>query len=306
MKSSEKLANIQSFPNNSNWLELIRHKNRKLGKIEEIPKPFIKWAGGKRQLLKEISKVIPAHFETYIEPFVGGGAVFFYLLPSKAILMDNNPILINVYKVIKNNVNALIPLLQAHQNNKEYFYEIRKADRMPEFKNWSEVKQASRFIYLNRCCFNGLFRVNSKGYFNVPFGRYKNPNFCDIPNLNAVNRALQHVTILNASFEKCLDYAKKDDFIYFDPPYMPISDTANFTSYTKDNFTKEDQVKLAKVFKKLDIRGCKVLLSNSYCEFINDLYSDYEILVVDAKRAINSDATKRGAVKEVLVRNYPH
>ncbi|NVM56227.1 MAG: Dam family site-specific DNA-(adenine-N6)-methyltransferase, partial [Candidatus Helarchaeota archaeon] len=195
-----------------------------------VPYPFLKWAGGKRQLLNKLDKYFPNHFEKYIEPFMGGGAVFFYLLPERTILIDNNEELINSFKVIQKQLEELILSLKKHRNEKEYFYKIRNVDRnLEEFSKWSNVERASRTIYLNRCCFNGLYRVNSKGHFNVPFGKYKNPKFCDEKNLRAVNLVSKNVKLLNASFEKCLDFAEKGDFIYLDPPYHPLSETANFT-----------------------------------------------------------------------------
>ncbi|MCK4286714.1 MAG: DNA adenine methylase [Candidatus Lokiarchaeota archaeon] len=270
----------------------------------ENPHPFLKWAGGKRQLLSQIDLYIPKSFNKYIEPFVGGGALFFYLLPKNAILNDINQDLINTYRVIKENVSELITSLKKHKNEEEYFYKIRSVDRnLDEFKTWSDVEKASRIIYLNRCCYNGLYRVNSKGYFNAPFGKYKNPKICNEENLKLVHKVLKDVKLMNTSFELCLNYAKKDDFIYFDPPYVPISESANFTSYTKSSFKKEDQIKLFNVFKELDQKGCKLLLSNSYNEFILKLYKNYQINIVYAKRAINSNPDKRGEIKELLIIN---
>lgn len=238
-----------------------------------------------------------------MEPFVGGGALFFHLTPKQAILIDNNPVLINAYKIIKNNVEDLIKSLQKHKNEKEYYYKIRNIDLLDEFNEWSDIEKASRILFMNKCCYNGLYRVNSKGHFNVPFGKYKNPRFCDEINLRAVHKSLQGIEILLGSFEICLKYAKKDDFVYFDPPYDPLSSTANFTGYTKEKFGKKEQESLKRVFDKLDERGCKVLLSNSHTDFILDLYSDYSISLVSAKRAINRDASKRGEIKEILVSN---
>ena len=268
------------------------------------PRPFLKWAGGKRQLIPQMKKYLPREFNNYIEPLVGGGALFFYLLPKKAILIDINDDLINCYKVIKNNVYELIELLKNHVNEKGYYYRMRKIDRNPEkYNKLSEVEKASRIIFLNRCCYNGLYRVNSKGQFNVPFGKYKNPKFCDKDNLIAVHKVLQQVELVNDSFEKCLNFAEEGDFIYLDPPYQPISETANFTSYTKENFGVNAQNKLFDIFTKLNDIGCKVVLSNSYNKFTLDLYQNYEIVFLEAKRAINSNAKKRGAIKEILVLN---
>ena len=286
------------------FIDVKRNKNKKVKTIVENPHPFLKWAGGKRQLLSQIDLYIPKSFNKYIEPFVGGGALFFYLLPKNAILNDINQDLINAYRVIKEKVSELITSLKKHKNEEEYFYKIRSVDRnLDEFKTWSDVEKASRIIYLNRCCYNGLYRVNSKGYFNAPFGKYKNPKICNEENLKLVHKVLKDVKLMNTSFELCLNYAKKDDFIYFDPPYVPISESANFTSYTKSSFKKEDQIKLFNVFKELDQKGCKLLLSNSYNEFILKLYKNYQINIVYAKRAINSNPDKRGEIKELLIIN---
>jgi len=296
---------IENGKRKLSFLDIKRVQNRKAKTIVDIPKPFLKWAGGKRQLISQMDPFFPIKFNKYIEPFVGGGAIFFYLLPKRAILMDINQELINVYNVIKNNIKELINSLKKHINEQEYYYKIRNLDRDPSiYESLTNVEKASRTIYLNRCCYNGLYRVNSKGQFNVPFGRYKNPQLCDEKNLIAVHKALKNVEIVNASFEKCLDFAEKDDFIYFDPPYVPISSSSNFTSYTKDNFGREDQIKLLDVFKALDERGCKVMLSNSYNDFILDLYKGYKINILQAKRAINSDAKKRGEIRELLITNF--
>lgn len=284
--------------------KINRIKNKKKKKIVDVPRPFLKWAGGKRQVLSQMDDYFPNEFNRYIEPFLGGGAVFFYLLPSEAILIDINPELINTYKIIQEDVVALISSLKKHENEKKYYYKMRNIDRNPnEFSKWVDVEKASRTIFLNRCCYNGLHRVNSKGEFNVPFGKYKNPKFCDEENLLAVNKALKNVRLIYGGFERCLDFAEKGDFIYFDPPYHPLSETSSFTSYTKYNFGRETQIKLSEVFRILDQRGCYLMLSNSYNKFILDLYKDYKIITLKAKRAINSDASKRGEIREVLILN---
>ena len=294
----------QESNNRINLWKQIRSENRNQKKIVGKPHPFLKWAGGKRQLLQQIDDYIPDNFGKYVEPFVGGGALFFYLLPTEAVLIDNNPVLINAYQIIKDNVDELIELLKNHENNPEYYYEMRKNDRKEEYRNWSNIEKVSRTIYLNRCCFNGLYRVNSLGQFNVPFGKYKNPKFCDEKNLRAVHKVLQDVDVIYGSFEKVLDYATSESFIYLDPPYVPISKTANFTGYTKDSFGIKDQIKLKKIVDKLDEKECKIMLSNSYCDFILDLYKDYTVKTVQAKRAINRDASKRGKIREILILNY--
>jgi len=281
------------------------HQKKNGNLTSEIPHPFLKWAGGKRQLISQMNKYFPRNFNKYIEPFVGGGAVLFYLRPKFSIIMDINKELINCYKVIKNNVKELIELLKTHKNDKDYYYNIRALDRDDEkFVKLSDIEKASRMIYLNRCCYNGLYRVNSKGQFNVPFGKYKNPNFCDEENLLAVNKALQNVKTIHGSFELCLDYAEKDDFVYFDPPYYPISKTSSFTSYTKESFGKDSQNRLYNVFKSLNERGCKLMLSNSFNEYIKSLYQEYRIITLDARRAINCNAAKRGNINVLLILNY--
>ncbi|MHA1775512.1 MAG: DNA adenine methylase [Promethearchaeia archaeon] len=282
----------------------LRAQNRKNLKIVSEPHPFLKWAGGKRQLLKQLDPFIPSKIKHYIEPFVGGGALFFYLLPENAVLIDNNPVLINVYKVIQKSVDELIEHLKQHKNEKEYFYQIRELDRFSSFANLSPMEKASRTIFLNRTCFNGLYRVNSKGYFNVPFGKYKNPVICDEKNLRTVHEALQGIKIIEASFESVLDYATQESLIYFDPPYMPLSKTSNFTGYTKELFRKEDQIRLKEIINQLNELGCNIMLSNSYCDFILDLFSEYNIHTLSAKRAINSNGKKRGAIPEVLITNF--
>ncbi len=270
------------------------------------PEPFLKWAGGKSQLLKQFQALFPSKFNNYLEPFVGAGSVFFYLYNTgrlkskKIILIDSNEELINCFLAIKENVERLISILKGpkYVNKKEVYYRIRAEEPHDRFE------RAARTIYLNKTCFNGLYRVNSKGKFNVPFGRYKNPLICDSENLRAVSIALKNVKILCADFEKCLEYAGKGDFIYFDPPYQPLSKTSNFTSYTKNAFSEEDQKRLCEVFKRLDKRGCKIMLSNSDTHFIRNLYKKYRIEVVYAKRAINCKPSGRGAIKELVILNY--
>ncbi len=222
----------------------------------------MKWAGGKRQLLPEIRKYVPKRINTYYEPFIGAGAVLFDIQPKRAVINDINSELASVYNVIKNNVDELIEDLKKHENDKDYFYEIRDLDRQEEYKNLSPVQRASRIIYLNKTCFNGLFRVNSQGQFNVPFGKYKNPQIVNEIVLRAVHNYLSsnNVTILNGDFETAVEKAKKGDFVYFDPPYDPVSDTSSFTGYSLDGFNKDDQRRLKYLFVELDKRGVNVLL----------------------------------------------
>ncbi|MBP2031955.1 DNA adenine methylase [Clostridium algifaecis] len=270
--------------------------------------PFVKWVGGKRQLLSEIKEYIPKGNFKYYEPFVGGGAVFFSLQRKNAVINDLNSELINVYEVIKNDVEGLIRSLMNHKITEKYYYELRSEDRSEEYKTYSKVKKASRFIYLNKTCYNGLYRVNSSGYFNTPFGKYKNPNVVNDTVLRTVHKYLNEsrIAIRNVDFEEALKGIRKNSFVYFDPPYDPVSDSSNFTGYTASGFNRDEQIRLKKLCDKLNKKGVKFLLSNSNTEFIRELYKDYndKIKVVGATRAINSKATKRGEVEEVLIRNY--
>lgn len=272
----------------------------------QLIQPVVKWVGGKRQLLTEIDKYIPSKISTYYEPFVGGGAVLFHVQHKKVVINDFNSELINVYEVIKNNVDELIESLSKHLNEEDYFYQVRTLDRTEEYSKLSNIEKASRFIYLNKTCYNGLYRVNSQGYFNSPFGKYKNPNIVDESVLRAVSKYFNdnNVTFLNGDFEDCVKGIRKGSFVYFDPPYDPMNDTSNFTGYTLVGFNREDQIRLKKLCDKLNEKGIKFLLSNASTEFILDLYKDYKIEIVKAKRSINSNAKKRGEINEVLIRNY--
>ncbi len=267
-------------------------------------RPFVKWAGGKGQLLEQIERCLPEKFGKYYEPFIGGGALFFHLWNterlSEAVISDNNPDLINIYRVIKTDVDGLIEELKKpkYVNEKERYYEIRAWE--PE----DPVEKAARMLYLNKTCFNGLYRVNSKGKFNVPFGRYKNPRYLNEENLREVHEALKNTEILLTDFENAVKGAEKGDFVYFDPPYHPLSDTANFTSYTKGAFTSDDQKRLAETFRRLAEKGVYVMLSNSYTEFIESLYSDFNLHTVYARRHINSDPNGRGEIREYLITNF--
>lgn len=275
-------------------------------------KPFVKWAGGKNGLINSLISFIPKNFNSYFEPFVGGGALFFYLknlniLNSKKIyLNDKNAELINAYKQIKINPNKLLEELEILKNNhsKEYFYKIRNLDRDFDFYSLSEVFRAARFIYLNKTCFNGLCRYNAKGNFNTPIGSYKNPKIYDKDLIFSVHEVLKNVSITNKDFEVVSLKAKKGDFVYFDPPYYPINKTSSFVSYT-DNFSANEQKRLYKLFKMLDCEGIKVLQSNSNTDFIKELYKDFEIIEVISKRAINCKGDKRGKITELIIRgNY--
>ncbi|KYG90628.1 hypothetical protein A0U40_06545 [[Bacillus] sp. KCTC 13219] len=272
----------------------------------QLIQPVVKWVGGKRQLIPEISKYIPTKISTYYEPFIGGGAVLFHLQPKKAVINDFNPELINVYEVIKNHVDELIESLSTHKNEEEYFYNLRAIDRTKEYKEFNNIEKASRFIYLNKTCYNGLYRVNSQGFFNTPFGKYKNPNIVDEYVLKAVSKYFNNnnIILLNGDFEESVKGARKGAFVYFDPPYDPVTDTSNFTGYTLAGFNRDDQVRLKLLCDKLNSKGVKFLLSNAKTDFILDLYKEYTIEIVRAKRNVNSDSSKRGEVDEVLIRNY--
>ena len=270
--------------------------------------PILKWVGGKRQLLDQIRPFIP-EFSTYYEPFIGGGAVLFDIQPSKAIINDSNAELINVYKIIKEQPEQLIEMLRQHKelNSKDYFYDIRGLDRdKSKYEQLSNIEKAARIIYLNKTCYNGLFRVNSLGEFNSPWGKYKNPNITNEKTIKALSNYLNtaDITIKCGDYREALAGVDKKSFVYLDPPYMPISTSSSFTGYTANGFGEEDQIALKEQCDLLNKRGVKFLLSNSSCKFIEDLYKDYIVTKVCAKRVINSRGNKRGEIDEVLVRNY--
>lgn len=265
-------------------------------------RPFVKWAGGKSQLLSSMSKLFPPtnHVNRYFEPFLGGGAVFFNLQHPKSYLSDTNKNLVEVYEVVKGNVEDLIHALKKHKNQRDYFYEVRSQNPAV----LSPIERAARFIYLNKTCFNGLYRENSKGEFNVPFGKYKNPTICDEEGLRSASLALRGATISRSEFRSVLLKAKVADFIYFDPPYQPLNKTSSFTSYTAGGFGEDEQRELANVYRELSDRGCFVMLSNSDTPLIRELYKGFYINEIQASRAINSKADGRGKITELLVINY--
>lgn len=274
----------------------------------KLVSPFFKWVGGKRQIMPSIVALLPKNIGSYnyVEPFIGGGAVFFNLQPKNAIINDLNVELVNVYRVIKDRLCDLILDLKKHENNADYFYGLRSLDRTDHFKQLTEVQRASRIIYLNKTCFNGLYRVNSAGEFNAPFGRYKNPNIVNEPTLKAVNKFLNsnNISIRNGDYSEILKQADEKSFVYLDPPYHPISENSNFTGYIQGGWNLYDQIELRKVCDNLNERGVKFLLSNSSADFIKDQYKDYSIKIVKSNRAINSDGANRGEVDELLIRNY--
>jgi DNA adenine methylase len=269
---------------------------------------FLKWAGGKLQLIEQFENLFPHNFNNYYEPFIGSGAVFFYikskLKPNKVILSDTNEELINCFVVVRDKPYQLIELLSNHRkkHSKDYYYAVRsiESDRL------DSVSKAARLIYLNKTCFNGLYRVNSKGQFNVPMGDYENPCIFDKNILFQASQLLQGVHLRVMTFEKVLDLAEKEDFIYFDPPYIPLSKTSSFTQYSKGSFSAKEQKRLSEVFSILNLRGCFVMLSNSDHALTRELYRDYEknIVIVRAKRIINSVGSKRGTINEVVVTSY--
>lgn len=275
-------------------------------KKNKLIAPFLKWVGGKRQLMSAINEHLPQKYTTYFEPFVGGGAVFFEVQPQKAIINDSNSELINTYNVIKNYPEELIKDLKKHVNESEYFYKIRALDRDNSFNNLTDIEKASRVIFLNKTCYNGLYRVNKAGEFNSPYGKYKNPNIVNEFTIRAVSKFLNsnNIKITNFDFEKAVKNARKGSFVYFDPPYDPISKSSNFTGYVQGGFNLFDQIRLRDLCDNLNDKGVKFLVSNSATQFILDQYSNYNITIVKASRAINSNASKRGEVDEVLIRNY--
>jgi DNA adenine methylase len=283
-----------------------------MAKTNPLIKPYLKWAGGKRQLLADIKKYLPKGINnyTYYEPFIGAGAVFFDLQPKKALINDFNEQLIITYNVVKENVDDLIVLLKKYQkkNDEEYFYEIRNMDRdLVKFNNLTNIEKAARLIFLNKTCFNGLYRVNSQGLFNVPYGKYKNPAICEEIVLRQISDYLNsnEIGILNVDFEAAVTTAGRKSFVYFDPPYHS-PDKINFTGYQANGFDENEQERLRNVMLKMTNRGVKCLLSNSDTEYIRELYNCdlFDIIPVLAKRAINSDSAGRGTVSEVLIKNW--
>jgi DNA adenine methylase len=265
------------------------------------PRPFLKWAGGKNRLIAQYQPYLPTQIQTYYEPFLGGGALFFYLQPQCAILSDINPELVNVYTCVRNSVEDVIAQLNYHaaRHSHDYYYQIRSHEpNLP-------IERAARLIYLNKTCFNGLYRVNSQGQFNVPMGQYKNPKICDPDLLRVASIALQNAKLIEQPFAQILNaFPSTQDFVYFDPPYHPLSETSNFTGYSRSSFTEADQIHLRDTFITLAAQGIKVALSNSDSPFIRELYRDFQIYTIAASRSINSQPTKRGKINEVFIISY--
>ena len=274
--------------------------------LKKEVKPFLKWAGGKTQLLDQLTMRLPLKFKRYFEPFIGGGALLFYLKPKYAFINDINKALINTYIVIRDDYEKLIDYItkldRYNEINETYYLSIRDMYNYHLRNNYYNLETAGLMIWLNKHCFNGLYRVNSNGEFNVPWSNGKSKSI-DPLNITRVGKYLKKITISNIDFEEFVKNCRRDDFVYFDPPYMPESKTANFTSYNQNNFGVEEHLRLAKVFKELSQRKVFCMLSNSNTDFVKDLYKDFNIDLVEAKRSINVDSTKR-TTKELIITNY--
>ncbi|HSS20751.1 MAG TPA: DNA adenine methylase [Pyrinomonadaceae bacterium] len=294
----------------SKTLTEVQHETVQNLEVERdsFVQPFLKWAGGKRQLLATIREYIPKSFKLYFEPFVGAGAVLFNIQPHFAVISDVNQELVNCYRIVKTRPHALIAAVRVHPINSKHFYRLRRQDRDPGLNTLTRVERAARIIYLNKTCYNGLFRVNSQGQFNVPYGKYKDPNILNEEVIKAVSKYLKTATIQISTddFANALEGAGRGDFVYLDPPYDPLSDTSSFTGYNLMSFGREEQLRLKEVCDDLHRRGCKLLQSNSATPHIRKLYSDrskYSIVEVEANRSINSVGTSRGKIGELLIYN---
>lgn len=271
-------------------------------------KPFLKWAGGKTQLLPELLRYVnKSKFDTYYEPFIGGGALFFEVLPKKAVISDSNADLINCYRMIKYKADELIEKLREYEfeHSETFYYKVREIDRHPHYSFLSDIEKTGRLIYLNRTCFNGLFRVNSRGEFNVPFGKYKKPTIVNKDLLLAISEYLNanEIAILHHDFDTTLQSVEKGDFVYLDPPYTPISQSSSFVGYTMQGFSQTDEKRLISSIQRLDRIGCRFLLSNSD-SFLMHQPKGYNIDFVNATRRINCLGGERGNVREILISNF--
>lgn len=275
-------------------------------------KPIMKWVGGKRELLPELRKNIPSSFDketnTYYEPFIGGGALLFDILPHYGVINDSNEELVNLYTVVKNDVDSLIREVSFYPYDKDFYYSIRELDRKEGFPDFlSDIQRAARTLYLNKTCFNGLYRVNKKGQFNTPFGKYSNPTICKENDLKDVSYYFNDndISIMSGDFAQCVKDAQEGDFVYLDPPYVPLSKTSSFTSYTKEGFEDCDQRRIKSIIDDLSNNGVYVLMSNSSSPDVFDLYSsDYNVETVKVARKVNSKAHKRNKIDEFLIKNY--
>lgn len=270
--------------------------------------PIVKWAGGKRQLLPALQSLLPKGWQeaTYCEPFLGGGALLWALQPEEAVVGDLNAELMNMYHVVRDTPHELVEHLAQHHNTSEYFYQLRMQDREPEFALRTPLERASRFIYLNKTCYNGLFRVNNAGEFNSPYGRYKHPNIVNRENILAVSDYLNRakVTLVHEDYQTVLEHLPDTAFVYLDPPYHPISDTSSFTGYVQGGWKAVDQERLRDACRDLNRRGVRFMQSNSDTPLIRELYAEFELTTVQAVRAVNSKGSGRGAVSELIIRNY--
>lgn len=273
----------------------------------KVPRPFVKWVGGKKQLLDELHRRLPTGFRSYHEPFVGGGALLWSInreVVEQITINDSNPELINCYRVIRDDLSTLVKRLKKFKHTDHGYYEVRGMDRKPSWSRVQPTTKAARILFLNKTGFNGLYRVNSKGQNNVPFGSYDNPTILDEPNLVACSNFLQGVKITCGDFENRSRGLNANSFVYLDPPYAPLSPTSSFTGYTPSGFNQEAQIRLKKYCDYLHSQGCKFMLSNSSAPLIYELYSEYQIDEVLARRAVNCNGNDRGYVKELIIRNY--
>lgn len=271
-------------------------------------KPFTKWTGGKRKLLPNLIELMPETYNNYFEPFIGGGALFFELAPHHAVINDFNGELINAYKQVRDNPRHLIKLLSVHQekNSKEYYLDIRTADRDGRIEKMTDIERAARILYMLRVDFNGLYRVNAKNQFNVPYGRYKNPKIIDAELIYEVSQFLTEndIQIMQGDFEVAVENAVEGDLIYFDPPYIPLNETSSFTSYTHEGFSFDDQVRLRDTVRRLTERGVSVMVSNSSSPLAEELYQEFNIHYVEASRTNGAKSSSRGKIREIIVTNY--
>lgn len=282
-------------------MQLLQADLEPVIQLSRWPRPFLKWAGGKTNLLPVLRPLVPRKFDRYFEPFLGGGAMFFDLRPERSVISDVNSELIECYEVVRDHPRELMAELLRHRVNKREFYRVRALDPAC----LSVVSRAARLIYLNKTCFNGLYRVNRLGQFNTPFGNYRNVRLFDKDNLLMVSELLEHATLLRGHYETILlQYAQKGDFVYLDPPYLPISEYSDFKRYTPDQFYERDHEQLARVFNELDDRGCLLLLSNSFHPQVKRLYSGYRLRTASAPRFISCKGNGRGAIRELIVTNY--
>ena len=309
------VRNLESINDNDSELVKIIKKMPPTTNVQRVTnsqpnekaKPFIQWVGGKREMIPQYQEFIPKKFKNYYEPFLGGGAMFFYLQPEKAILADNNKELVKAYEGVRDNPEEVIKLLKElrSKHSKELFMKIRNIDReINIFANLNSAEIAARMIYLNQTCFNGLYRVNQQSQFNVPIGSSLNRLICDEHTIRSVSKILKNITIQETDFENSVKNAKSGDFIYLDPPYYPISVNSDFTRYTKEKFYQEDQVRLKEEIDRLSKIGCKIMLSNSDCDFIKNLYKEYKIRKVYSGRTLNCKKDQRGKVSELMITNY--